>query len=148
LEARPPVDPQTDPYAIVAAHVARVRQPYGAPDDPARKQFPRTLAFLTDRELPGGKRRDVPKLLLEATPQGWKAVLTDYTLSYKCTIEFRHFSELLETLEMAFAGKAGSWQESQAGEGAKARKQAEQERLKDAPDPLYNMARGRERKGK
>jgi hypothetical protein len=108
--------------------------------------YPRSYRYLTERETPGTKKREVPKTVIEATPIGWKATITDYTLSYKLAIEFSHLADFWATLENALAGKGGMWSEAQCGEAHKARKAEENLRLKDAPDPLYNAAKGRERR--
>lgn len=118
-----------------------VREPWGCLDDPSRLRYPTLLRFLTDRSLPGGKSREVPRLSIAATPKGFKATLTDYTLSMAYDVEFRHFEQLLEALTTGFTANCLGWRPVMVGEAYKARKEIERKQLESNPDEVYNAAK-------
>lgn len=118
-----------------------VRDPYALPDEPAREEFPRLLRFLTDRQTPAGKSLEVPRLTLEATPEGWKATVQHYTLSLKFTRNFDYLHEIWAELEKAFNSRRG-WMATKTGEAAKRRQAEETSNLTKHPDELYNLAKG------
>lgn len=119
-----------------------LRTPFGLGDDPARQSHRLLMAFLTDREFPGGKTREVPRVALVATQSGWKATLTDYTLSMAYTVEFRHISQLLDALSTGFTDPDARWVPVKVGDGYKARKEEERKMLETRPDEVYHAAKG------
>jgi len=98
--------------------------------------------FLTDRQYPGGKSREVPRITLEATETGWRVVVTDYNLSVKLTHEFEHLSDFVNQLASCWLRKRGRWQATKSGEGYKRRKANEDSELAKRPDELYHLAKG------
>lgn len=100
------------------------------------------MPFLTDKELPGGKLREVPRITLEATPRGYKATMTDYLLSMKLVVEFLHIEQIFDALEAGFRNPKALWVEVKSGEGYKLRKEEERKRLAAQSDELYNAAKG------
>lgn len=100
------------------------------------------MAFLTDRELPGGKSRDVPRIMLSAVPGGFKAVLTDYLLSMKFEVEFRYLHQLIPALATAWTNPNARWIPVAVGEGHKIRKEEERKRLAGKSDEVYDAVKG------
>ena len=119
-----------------------VRQPFGLLSDPLREAYGKLWDFLTSRCLPGGKRREVPRITLEATEKGWRASLCDYTLSVKGTREFEHFHDMAEALAGLFERGALGWSQMRAGEAWKKIKADEQRNRIDEKEEIWKIAMG------
>ena len=100
------------------------------------------LAFLTDRSTPGGKTLEVPRLTLEATPEGWKGTLQHYTLSVKLVVNVDYLHELFDEMERRFDRNARGWSATKTGEAAKRRQADEASNLAKHRDRLYDLAKG------
>jgi hypothetical protein len=131
-----------DPYEVARKGLKAIRLPYGLADDPARQKWPAALAFATDRQFPGGKTREVPRIALEALSDGWRLSVSDYNLSMKGIVEFRHLEELFSAWEDLQLGRRGKWVEIKSGEGYKRRKAEEERQLASRPDEMYTLAKG------
>lgn len=119
-----------------------VRAPYGVPDDGMAVSHPLAWRFLTDRQFPGGKTREVPRVSLEALSDGWRLSVSDYNLSVKGTVEFPLLRDLWGSFEALMKGRRGKWVEIKSGEGYKRRKAEEERQLASRPDELYTLAKG------
>lgn len=111
-------------------------------DDPLKRSHRKLWEFLTDRELPGGKRREVPRVTVVAISGGWRATITCYLLSMKFEVDFRHLHQIYDALGTAFTNPDAKWVEIAAGEGAKLRKEEERKRLAAQSDEVYDAVKG------
>lgn len=135
-------DDSSDPYAQAKLTLENIRRPYGLPDDPARATWKRSLRFLTDRQFPGGKTREVPRVTIESQPDGFRLTATDYNLSVKGTVDFEFAADWLKAFEDLIEGRRGKWIEVKSGDGYKRRKAEEERQLATNPDALYTLAKG------
>lgn len=134
--------PTHDAYEAARNALKAIRLPYGLADDPARKKWKNALEFATDRQFPGGKTREVPRIALEALPDGWRLSVSDYNLSMKGVVDFRYLEEIFDAWEDLQLGKRGRWMEIKSGEGYKRRKAEEERQLASNPDEMYTLAKG------
>lgn len=116
--------------------------PYGLADDPARELYKQALKFLTDRQYDQGKTREVPRVTIQATAEGWEISVQDYTLSVKVTAYARYLDEIWAALEAKFLPNATGWKETKSGEGYKRRKAEEERSLAKRRDEMYDLSKG------
>jgi hypothetical protein len=123
-------------YDALAVNLVKLREPWGAYDDSARRHFPKLMAALTDRQTPRGKTREVARVSLAATKTGFRATLTDYLLSMKLTVDFVNLCDMPQALEQGINGNRGFWTEVKSGEGYQKRKEDEKKKLATSDGPV------------
>lgn len=105
------------------------RAPFGSELDPARVKYPNVFAWMTKREFPSGKRRDVSRIQLVCTEHGFKATITDYNLSMAYDAVSETLEGLFTALETGWLPNARGWREVKSGAGYLARKEEERKKL-------------------
>jgi hypothetical protein len=128
-----------DPFLTVKSVMRGGKFPWGLTDDPAWKKYPRAMHFLCNRTTDGIQSREIPRLTLSATPDGFTVTVSDYTLSYAVFTSFQHIEELLPALEKAIQ-KRSCWKPIKVGDGYAKRKAEEKKKLDEAKEKKDNMS--------
>jgi len=140
------LDPNASDVKLVQDEVAKsafepltkvervARRPYGAPDDPAKRRFPNMFSWMTAREYPSGKTRDVARMSIVATETGFKVSITDYDQSMACDAESDTLEGLFKALEAKWSPGATGWRECRSGKGYERRRSKERRDLEGKPE--------------
>lgn len=94
--------------------------PYGLESDPSRDDYPALWRLLTQRVGAKGRAKQPATVRIEATPTGFRATLSDLTLSVALSVESEHIEGLWAALERGIRDPRAPWRELRHGERANA----------------------------
>lgn len=105
--------------------------PYGLESDPNRSRCPALWQLLTQRVGLSGRSKQTASIRIEATPTGFRATLSDLTLSVALTVDFEHLNDAYDALERAIRNPAAPWRDLKHGERATAIKTRDSKKAVD-----------------
>jgi hypothetical protein len=110
-----------DPLEALRQRLLRGSEaPYGLDSDPARRQWSALWRLLTARVGAKGRGKQPATIRVEATATGFRATLSDLTLSVAVSAEAEHLEGLYDALEREIRNPKAMWRELRHGERAAA----------------------------
>lgn len=117
-----PVGESFDLFAQLRDRLLADERNLGGSDDPARQRFPAVWQALTQRIGSTGRTKQPCSIKIEATSTGFRAVVTDLTLSIGLPVEFDRLESFLGAVEKALRNPMAPWKDLPYGERARAKK--------------------------
>jgi hypothetical protein len=110
-----------DPLEALRDRLLRgAESPYGLDGDPAKEDHPALWRLLTQRVGAKGRAKQPATVRIEATPTGFRATLSDLTLSVALSVESEYIEGLWAALERGIRDAKAPWRELRHGERANA----------------------------
>lgn len=110
-----------DPLAALRDRLLRGSEsPYGLDADPCRDDYPAVWKLLTQRVGTKGRAKQPATVRIEATSTGFRATISDLTLSVALSVESEYMEGLWAALERGIRDPRAPWRELRHGERANA----------------------------